>query len=224
MEDDDLPKGKNTISWKWIFKTKFLSDGSIQKHKSRLVARGFTQQQGVDYEETFSPVARFETVGMILALAAQKQQKVYQFDVKSAFLNGDLHDEVYVDRPPGFQDASRPDKVLRLKMALYGLKQAPRAWYSKIDEFFQKEGFDKSKHEPTLYVKIESTDDLLIVSLYVDGMIYTSSSTQLISNFKSSMKSMFEMTDLGKLHYFLGLEVIQRKEGIFLSQKKYIIL
>lgn len=194
-EMTNLPKGKNTISLKWIFKTKFLSDGRIQKHKARLVARGFTQQQGVDYEETLSPVARFETVRMILALAAQKQWKVYQFDVKSAFLNGDLHDEVYVDQPPGFEEASRPDKVFRLKKALYGLKQAPRAWYNKIDEFFQKEGLERSKHEPTLYIKREVTDDLLIVSLYVDDMIYTSSSTQLISNFKSSMKSMFEMTD-----------------------------
>nr|GEV34256.1 retrovirus-related Pol polyprotein from transposon TNT 1-94 [Tanacetum cinerariifolium] len=190
-----LPKGKNTISLKWIYKTKFLSDGSIQKHKARLVAR---------------------------ALAAQKQWKAHQFDVKSAFLNGDLHDEVYVDQPPGFEDASCPDKVLRLKKALYGLKQAPRAWYNKIDEFFQKEGFEKSKHEPTLYVKKEGNDDLLIVSLYVDDMIYTSSSTRLISKFKSSMKSMFEMADLGELQYFLGLEVIQKQEGIFLSQKKYI--
>ncbi|GJT11601.1 retrovirus-related pol polyprotein from transposon TNT 1-94 [Tanacetum coccineum] len=114
---------------------------------------GYAQQKGIDYEKTFSPVARFDTVRIILALAAQKQWKVFQFDVKSAFLNGDLHKEVYVSQPLGFENFDDPNKVFRLKKALYRLKQAPRAWYTKIDEFFHKNGFERSEHEPTLYLK-----------------------------------------------------------------------
>ncbi|KAI3721795.1 hypothetical protein L2E82_32813 [Cichorium intybus] len=218
----DLPHGKNLISLKWIFKTKYMADGSIQKHKARLVVRGFTQQPGIDYEETFSPVARFETVRIILAVAAQEQWKLHQFDVKSAFLNGELKEEVYVSQPPGFESNTEPHKVFRLRKALYGLKQAPRAWYSKIDNFFNKNGFQRSQNEPTLYIKREGTDNLLIVSLYVDDMIYTGSSIRLIHEFQESMKKMFDMTDLGELQYFLGLEITQTKKGIFMSQKKYV--
>ena len=221
-EPTDLPEGKNVISLKWLFKTKYLADGSVQKYKARLVVRGFTQQQGIDYEETFAPVARFETVRIILAIAAQNQWKIYQFDVKSAFLNGELKEEVYVTQPPGFEDKTKMGQVLRLNKALYGLKQAPRAWYSKINEFFHNNGFERSPHEPTLYIKKQGMNDLLIVSLYVDDMIYTSSSPQLIHDFQVSMKKMFDMTDLGELQYFLGLEIIQGQEGIFISQRKYV--
>ncbi|GKC64051.1 retrovirus-related pol polyprotein from transposon TNT 1-94 [Tanacetum coccineum] len=178
--------------------------------------------QGIDYEETFSPVARFDTVRIILALAAQKQWKVFQFDVKSAFLNGDLHEEVYVSQPLGFENSDDPNKVFRLKKALYGLKQAPRAWYTKIDEFFHKNGFERSEHEPTLYLKKQGMNEFMIVSLYVDDMIYTGSSLHLVSEFKKSMMSMFDMTDLGELRYFLGLEIVQTDAGIFMSQKKYV--
>nr|GFB25444.1 retrovirus-related Pol polyprotein from transposon TNT 1-94 [Tanacetum cinerariifolium] len=129
---------------------------------------------------TFAPVARFETVRIILAIAAQHQWKIFQFDVKSAFLNGELKEEVYVTQPSGFESKSKTSKVLRLNKALYGLKQAPRAWYSKINEFFHNNGFERSPHEPTLYIKKQGMNDLLIVSLYVDDMIYTSSSPQLI--------------------------------------------
>ncbi|GKC32579.1 retrovirus-related pol polyprotein from transposon TNT 1-94, partial [Tanacetum coccineum] len=218
----DLPEGKNVISLKWIFKTKYLVDGSVQKYKARLVVRGFTQQQGIDYEETFAPMARFETVRIILEIAAQNQWKIYQFDVKSAFLNGDLKEEVYVTQPPGFESKTKTVKVLRLNKALNGLKQAPRAWYSKINEFFHNNGFERSPHEPTLYNKKQGINDLLIVSLYVDDMIYTSSSPQLIHDFQVSMKKMFDMTDLGELQYFLGLEVIRGQEGIIISQRKYV--
>ena len=167
-------------------------------------------------------MARFETVRVVLALAAQKQWKVFQFDVKSAFLNGELHEEVYVDQPPGFEMENEKNKVYKLKKALYGLKQEPRAWYSKIDKFFQENGFERSMNEPTLYVKKEGMNGLVIVSLYVDDMIYTGSSLALISKFRDSMMNMFDMTDLGELKYFLGLEIVQNETGIFMSQKKYI--
>ena len=132
----ELPKGKNVIGLKWVFKTKFGPDGSVQKFKARLVAKGYAQEYGVDYEETFSPVARFETVRLLLALAAQLKRNVYQFDVKSAFLNGELIEEVYVEQPRGFEVKGKEDCVYKLTKALYGLKQAPRAWYSKIDPKF----------------------------------------------------------------------------------------
>ncbi|KAK9148869.1 hypothetical protein Scep_007626 [Stephania cephalantha] len=220
MGNYDLPEGKNAIGLKWVFKTKFAADGSILKHKARLVAKGYAQQYGIDFEETFSPVARFETVRLILALAAQLQWMVYQFDVKSTFLNGELHEEVYVAQPEGFEKGNET-KVYILRKALYGLKQAPRAWYSKIDGYLQKNGYTRSENEPTLYVKKEGKSDFIIICLYVDDIIYTSSSSSLLNKFKSQMMHEFEMSDMGLLHYFLGLEVSQVEDGVFLSQRKY---
>lgn len=219
-EMTDLPEGKNVIGLKWVFKTKLNADGSIQKHKARLVAKGYSQQQGIDFEETFSPVARFETVRLLLALAAQLKWKVYQLDVKSAFLNGDLDEEVYVAQPEGFEIQGREEKVYKLNKALYGLKQAPRAWYSKIDSYFHDNGFAKSENEPTLYIKKQGTD-FMILCLYVDDIIYMGSNLPMLEEFKGFMMNKFEMTDLGLLHYFLGLEIIQDKAGIFVCQKKY---
>ena len=217
----DAPVDKNIVGLKWVFRTKYNADGSIQKHKARLVAKGYSQEQGIDYEETFSPVARFETVRVFLALAAQLKLPVYQFDVKSAFLNGDLEEEVYVSQPQGFVIGDTKNKVYKLNKALYGLKQAPRAWYSKIDSFFQENGFVKSENEPTVFVKKEGKNDFLMVCLYVDDMIYMGSSRALIDEFKSCMMNKFEMSDLGLLQYFLGLEVLQKEDGIFVCQKKY---
>ena len=217
----DLPEGKNAIGLKWVFKTKCTADGSIQKHKARLVAKGYVQQYGVDFEETFSPIARFETVRLVLALAAQMQWPIYQFDVKSAFLNGDLQEEVYVAQPEGFVKKGNETKVYKLKKALYSLKQAPRAWYSKIDGYFQKTGYMRSEKEPTLYLKKKGKNDFIIVCLYVDDIIYTSSSSFLVNEFKSQMMNEFEMSDMGLLHYFLGLEIQQAEDGIFISQRKY---
>jgi len=145
-------------------------------------------------------------VRTLLALAAQLSWPVYQFDVKSAFLNGDLEEEVYVAQPEGFVVSEQESKVYRLKKALYGLKQAPRAWYSKINSYLQENGFERSKNEPTLYVKKRGKADFLVMCLYVDDMIYMGSCESLIAEFKSFMMKNIEMTDLGLLHYFLGLE------------------
>lgn len=217
----DLPNGKNAIGLKWVFKTKYHADGSIQRHKARLVAKGYAQEQGVDFEDTFSPVARFETVRLFLSLAAKFNWLVYQFDVKSAFLNGDLEEEVYVMQPDGFIISGKEKMVYKLRKALYGLKQAPRAWYNKINSYFQQHGFERSRNEPTLYLKKEGTNDFIVVCLYVDDIIYMGSSSSMIAEFKDSMMKSFEMTDLGLLHYFLGLEVYQSSGGIFISQRKF---
>ncbi|KAL0387365.1 UNVERIFIED_CONTAM: Retrovirus-related Pol polyprotein from transposon RE2 [Sesamum radiatum] len=138
------PKDKEVIGVKWIYKTKLNADGSIQKHKARLVAKGYSQLPGIDYTETFAPVARLDTIRALIAIAANKKWKIYQMDVKSAFLNGYIDEEIYVEQPQGFIAKGSEEKVLRLKKALYGLKQAPRAWYSRIDKYFMDRGFRRS--------------------------------------------------------------------------------
>lgn len=166
-------------------------------------------------------MARLDTIRALIALAAQTKWKIYQLDVKSAFLNGFLEEEIYVEQPQGFVVKAKEDQVLRLKKALYGLKQAPRAWYSRIDAYFTDHGFRRSKSEPTLYIKTQGNSDTLIVSLYVDDLIYTGNSEQMIQELKKDMMKTFEMTDLDLMHYFLGIEISQEEDGILISQKKY---
>ncbi|KAK4397351.1 Retrovirus-related Pol polyprotein from transposon RE2 [Sesamum angolense] len=194
----DRPKDKEVIGVKWIYKTKLNADGSIQKHKARLVAKGYSQLPGIDYTETFAPVARLDTIRALIAIAANKKWKIHQMDVKSAFLNGYIDEEIYVEQPQGFITKDSEEKVLRLKKALYGLKQAPRAWYSRIDKYFMDRGFRRSLSEPTLYIK--SQDD---------------------SRLQRDMMKTFEMSDLGLMHFFLGIEINQEKKGIFICQRKY---
>ena len=217
----DRPQHKVAIGVKWVYRTKLNADGTVNKYKARLVVKGYAQVFGVDFSETFAPVARLDTIRMLLALAAQKRWKIYQLDVKSAFLNGYLQEEIYVEQPEGFQVKGQEEKVYLLKKALYGLKQAPRAWYSRIDEHLQSLGFVKSPSEATLYVK-ETDANLMVVSVYVDDLLVTGSDEKLVKEFKVEMLKVFEMTDLGLMSYFLGMEVKQDHDGVFISQKKYI--
>ncbi|KAL0456199.1 UNVERIFIED_CONTAM: Retrovirus-related Pol polyprotein from transposon RE2 [Sesamum latifolium] len=189
----DRPKDKEVIGVKWIYKTKLNADGSIQKHK----AKGYFQLPGIDYTETFTSVARLDTIRALVAIAANKKWKIYQMDVKSIFLNGYIDEEVYAKQLQGFI-AKGHEKVLRLKKALYGLKQAPRAWYSRIDNYFIDQGFRRSLSDSTLYIKVK-----------------------MIQDFKEDMMKTFEMSDLGLMHFFLGIEINQEKERIFICQKKY---
>lgn len=217
----ELPPDKKVVHLKWIYKTKYLSDGRIQRHKARLVAKGYTQEVGIDFEEIYAPVARIETVRLLLALVAHKGWPVYHFDVKSAFLNGDILEVVYVEQPVGFEVRGEETKVLKLNKALYGLKQAPRAWYAKINGYFQSQGFVRSLNEHTLYKRIEGDDHILLVCIYVDDIVYLSSSEEMVKKFTQEMEMTFEMSDLGLLNYFLGLEVKQTEDGVFISQKRY---
>eukprot|EP00253_Pinus_taeda_P024503 PITA_24503 len=162
-----------------------------------------------------------ETVRAVLSIAAQNKWKIYQMDVKSAFLNGVLMEEVYIEQPLGYEKKGEEHKVCKLRKALYGLKQAPRAWYSRIDSYLLENGFDKCEGEPTVYIK-EKDGKLLIVVLYVDDVIFTGNDDYLIENFKVVMKEEFEMTDMGLLRYFLGIEVDQNENGIFISQARYV--
>eukprot|EP00253_Pinus_taeda_P018381 PITA_18381 len=171
--------------------------------------------------ETFVLVARMETVHVVVTIVAQHKWTMYHMDIKSAFLNGVLKEEMYVTQPPGYEIESQEDKVYRLKKALYGLKQAPCSWYNRIDAYLLDNGFNKCDCEPTLYIK-ESEGKILIVVLYVDDLIFTGSDDFLIADFKKVMKSEFEMTYMGLLRYFFGIEVKQTENGIFISQAKYV--
>jgi len=215
-----LPKGDKPIGVKWVFKTKLNENGDVEKFKARLVAKGYAQRHGVDYTEVFAPVARFDTIRMILAMAAQSSWEVFQLDVKSAFLHGELKEEVFVQQPEGFTKKGEEEKVYRLRKALYGLKQAPRAWYSRIEAYFTREGFEKCPNEHTLFTKSKE-GKILLVSLYVDDLIFTGNDKSMFDEFKKSMMLEFNMSDLGKMKHFLGVEVKQCADGIFICQKRY---
>lgn len=146
--------------------------GEVDKYKACLVAMGYSQQHGIDYTEVFAPVARMDTVRMVIALAAQRGWKIYQMDVKSAFLHGALNETVYVEQPNGYEKKGCEHKVYKLHKALYGLKQAPRAWFSRIESYFIKEGFQKSQDEQTLFFKWSKEGKIIITSVYVDDLIY----------------------------------------------------
>lgn len=216
-----LPAGARKIGVKWIYRTKYNERGEIEKHKARLVAKGYSQQHGIDFIEVFAPVARWDTIKTILALATIKGWNVFQLDVKSTFLHGELNEVVYVKQPQGYQKKGEEDKVYKLRKALYGLRQTPRAWYSKIESYFLKEGFEKCPLEHTLFIKVGENGMILIVSLYVDDLIFTGNNSDMFEEFKKSMKGEFDITDLGKMSYFLGVEVIQSSDGIFITQAKY---
>jgi len=168
----DLPYGVKPIGVKWIFKTKFNEHGQVEKYKAKLVAKGYAQQYEINYTEVFAPVARLDTIRMILAVVAHRSWEVFQLDVKSVFLHGDLQEEVYVQQPAGFIKKGKENQVYKLKKALYGLKQAPRTWYSKIEAYFAREQFVRCSSEHTLFTK-KVHDKLLIVSLYVDDLNFT---------------------------------------------------
>jgi hypothetical protein len=168
------PKGKSVVTSKWIYKIKHATDGSVEKYKARFVARGFSHMEGIDYEETFAPVSQYTSIRTIIALAASMGWRLHQMDVKIAFLNGEIEEEVYIEQPDGFVIHEKDSHVCRLKKTLYGLKQAPCAWYEKIDGFLMSLGFNKSVVDPNLYCNIVG-DECLILVLYVDDLFLTSS-------------------------------------------------
>ena len=215
------PTDKNVIGTKWVFRNKLNEDGQVIRNKARLVCKGYAQIEGIDFEETFAPVARLEAIRMFLALAAYKTFKVFQMDVKSAFLNGLLEEEVYIEQPDGFLISKNSDLVCKLKKALYGLKQAPRAWYARLDLYLRKIGFGKGMVDSNLYVKTELSKQLVVI-VYVDDIIFGGNDEEMCRNFAEEMKKEFEMSMLGELKFFLGLQVQQLKHGIFISQMKYI--
>jgi hypothetical protein len=166
------PQGKSIVTSKWIYKIKHAVDDSVEKFKARFVARGFSQKEGIDYDDIFAPVARYTSIRVIISLASVFNWKLHQMDVKTTFLNGEVEQEVYIEQPEGFVIHGKESHVCKLKKALYGLKQAPRAWYGRIDSFLQSLGFSKSIADPNLYIKIVKNHPVILV-LYVDDLFLT---------------------------------------------------
>jgi hypothetical protein len=215
------PKEKSMVTSKWVYKIKHAADGSVDKYKARFVAKGFSQKEGEDYDETFAPVARYTSIRAIISPAASMGWNLHQMDLKTTFFNGAIEEEVYIEQPQGFEVHSRDTHVCRLKKALYGLKQAPRAWYTKMDSDLTRLGFSKSHADPNLYYKVVDNAPVILL-LYVDDLFITGEES-LIIQCKKDLASAFDMKDLGLMHYYLGLEVWQKRGEVFLGQGKYAI-
>ncbi|GJW90923.1 putative ribonuclease H-like domain-containing protein [Tanacetum coccineum] len=212
---------KHAIGTKWILKNKRDARGIVVRNKARLVAQGHRQEEGIDYDEVFAPVARIEAIRLFLAFASYMGFLVYQLDVKSAFLYGEIEEEVYVTQPKGFEDPYFPKHVYRVVKALYGLHQAPRAWYARLSAFLLQHNYRRGTIDKTLFIKKDSRD-ILLVQVYVDDIIFGSTNKAWCAEFEVLMKGEFEMSAMGEMSFFLGLQVKQLPDGIFISQDKYV--
>ncbi|GJY78808.1 retrovirus-related pol polyprotein from transposon TNT 1-94 [Tanacetum coccineum] len=208
------------IKLKWIYKVKTDEFGGVLKNKARLVAQGFRQEEGIDFEESFAPVARIEAIRIFVANVAHKNMTIYQMDVKTAFLNGELKEEVYVSQPEGFVDQDNPSHVYKLKKALYGLKQAPRAWYDMLSSFLISQQFSKGAVDPTLFTR-HAGNDILLVQIYVEDIIFAFTNTAMSYEFANQMTNKFKMSMMGQMSFFLGLQISQSPRGIFINQSNY---
>ncbi|GJV63463.1 putative ribonuclease H-like domain-containing protein [Tanacetum coccineum] len=217
----DLPIGKRAIGTKWVFRNKKDERGIVIRNKARLVAQGHRQEEGIDYEEVFAHVVRIEAIRLFLAYASFMGFLVYQINVKSAFLYRTIEEEVYVIQPPGFKDPGHPDKVYKVVKELYGLHQAPRSWYETLANYLLGNGFKRGKIDHALFIK-KQKGDILLVHVYVDDIIFGSTNTELCTRFEKLMKEKFQISSMGELTFFLGLQVQQKKDGIFISQDKYV--
>ena len=217
----DLPPSRRAITTKWIFKAKPNPNGTTAKLKARLVARGFQQCAGIDFTETFAPIAKIDTFRTLAVVCGHHGWPIYHLDVKSAFLNGEILEEVYVHQLQGFTEPGRESQVCLLKKALYGLRQAPRAWHTKFDACLQDLGLVKSHFDPNLYI-FHDGSLIAMLLLYVDDVYLAGSHSDKIAWLRQELFSSFDMTDLGLLSYSLGVEFIQRSTGLILTQRRYL--
>ncbi|GKF24779.1 putative ribonuclease H-like domain-containing protein, partial [Tanacetum coccineum] len=204
------------------FRNKKDERGIVIRNKARLVAQGYTQEEGIDYDEVFSPVARIEAIRLFLAYALFKDFVVYQMDVKSVFLYGKIEEKVYVCQPPGFEDPNFPDRVYKVEKALYELHQAPRAWYETLSTYLLDNGFQRGKTDKTLFIK-RHKGDIFLIQVYVDDIIFGLTKKELCNAFEKLMDKKFQMSSMVELTFFLGLHVQQKKDGIFICQDKYVV-
>ena len=218
----ELPKDRKAIGSKWVFKLKTDSDGSVERHKARLVAQGFSQKHGQDYDETFSPVIRFESLRTVIALAVQNDLQLHQMDVTTAFLIGELEEEVYVRQPEGFVSEGQEHLVCKLKRSIYGLKQSPRCWNSALDCQLKAMSFAQTTSDPCLYISTEG--EMFVIAVYVDDIVLAGKSDRRLSEVKKALASKFDVKDLGKLHYFLGVKVVQDQgsKKVWIGQPAYV--
>ncbi|GJS00076.1 retrovirus-related pol polyprotein from transposon TNT 1-94 [Tanacetum coccineum] len=218
-----VPQSKNMtiIGTKWVYRNKLGENSVVSRNKARLVTQGYNQQEGIDYDETYAPVTRLESIRILLAYVCALDFKLFQMDVKSAFLNGFINEEVYVAQPPGFIDFEKSDHVYKLKKALYVLKQAPKAWYDRLKSFLIKHEYNMGMVDNTLFTKKKSSN-LIIVQIYVYDIIFRSTCQDMCDDFAKIMHDEFEMSMMGEVNFFLGLQIKQMKDGIFFNQFKYI--
>jgi hypothetical protein len=208
-------EGEKKFRCKWVYRTKYASDGSVERHKDRLVSKGFSEVEGIDYNETFSTIAKMNSICLVLALVASHKWEVHQMDVKFSFFHGDLQEEIYMEQPPGYVE-NDSSLVSCLKKSLYGLKKAPKAWYAKMDSFLIDIIFSRCHSDPNVYTTKVGIHPIILV-LYIDDLILIGGDSKLLNHVKTNLKKKLEMTELGFFHYFLSLQVLQTNEGIFLS-------
>ena len=218
----ELPEDREAIGCKWVFKVKYTSSGEIERFKGRLVAKGYAQKHGIDFDETFSPVVRFSSVRALLAFGVQKDMLIHQMDVVTAFLNGELSEEIYMQQPNGYVITGKEHLVCKLKKSLYGLKQSPRCWYNAFHMYVESIGFQQSTADPCVYIRLR---DGTVVAVYVDDLIVLSKTIAEMQDVKKKLSERFKMKDMGKLHYCLGISISHDEENhcIFLQQKQYIL-
>lgn len=218
-KDVDMPHGKKLLKCKWVFKIKLDQNGNVSKHKARLVAKGYCQQKGIDYNETFSPVIRYESLRLLISLAAKMNLQVEQMDAITAFLQGDLDEDIYIEAPKGYQVPN--GKVLKLQKSLYGLKQSPRMWNKKLTDEFKKIGLVQSKYDPCIYHQYKE-GKIMLVALYVDDILFFSNDPTMMREVKDKLKSTFLMKDLGEASLFLGIHLEKDENGFYINQERYI--
>ena len=197
----------NIIGSKWVFRNKLDEAGVTTRTKARLVAKGYNQLEGIDYGETFAPVAGLEAVRLLLAFACMSGLKLFQMDMKSVFLNGIIKEEVYVEQPSGFEDHQHHNHVFKLKKALYGLKQTPRQWYERLSNFLLSHGYERGMIDKTLFTK-KANSKIILVQIYVDDIIFCATKDSLCEEFVATMQGEFEMSMMGELSFFFGLQVM----------------
>ncbi|GKA62991.1 retrovirus-related pol polyprotein from transposon TNT 1-94 [Tanacetum coccineum] len=217
----DLPKGKMAIRTKWVYRNKKDERGIVVRNKARLVAQSYTQEEGIDYDEVFAPISRIESIRLFLAYALFIGLIVYHMDVNSALLYGTIEEEVYVCQPPGFEDPQFPDKVYKVEKTLYSLHQAPRAWYETLSTYLLENGYRRGTIDKTLFIK-KDKGEILLVQVYVDDIIFGSTKNSLCVEFEQMMHKKFQMSSIGELTFLLGLQVMQKDDGIFISQDRYV--
>ena len=223
----DLPAGKNLVGCKWVFKTKRDANGAVDRFKARLVAQGYSQEYGIDYDEVFAPVARYDSIRSVLAIGVQHDYEIHQMDVKSAFLNGELDEEIFMKQPEGYIDENHPEKVCRLNSSLYGLKQSARCWNLVIDSYLKSKNFVQNLADPCIYYKSEIVDGkkvIALIAVYVDDSIICSNELSVLNAEKKDLSEHFEMDDRGEIHYILGMSISRDRANHLLTidQKGYL--